>query len=167
MIADISISGLVMSQAHGVDDMEHVRRLFQDYQAWLDVDLCFQDFERELAELPGFYAPPGGIVILARDAADGRVAAGVGVRPLEGEICEMKRLYVRQPWRRLGLGRRLVELTLSFAGDAGYRQMRLDTLPKLTEAIGLYESMGFVKVPAYYNNPLDGVIYLQRPVGEV
>lgn len=167
MIADTLIAGIVISQAHGADDMEHVRTLFQDYQTWLDVDLCFQDFERELAELPGFYAPPGGIVMLARDAAAGRIAGGVGVRPLDGEICEMKRLYVRQPWRGLGLGRRLAELTLWFASEAGYRRMRLDTLPKLTQAIRLYETMGFVQTPAYYDNPLDGVIYMERPVGEV
>ncbi len=166
MNADTSIAGIIISDASGADDMAHVRALFEEYQAWLDVDLCFQDFERELAELPGCYAGPGGIVMLARDAADGRIAAGVGVRALDTGVCEMKRLYVRQPWRGVGLGRRLAELTLSFAADAGYRHMRLDTLPKLTRAIGLYEAMGFEKVPAYYDNPLDGVIYMQRPLGE-
>jgi putative acetyltransferase len=139
------------------DDLESIRVLFRQYQQGLSVDLCFQDFEAELAGLPGKYAGPTGALLIAKD---GDVACGcVAVRPMEGTICEMKRLFVRPDWRGRGLGRRLAEAILDQARSLGYGIMRLDTLEQLREAMCLYESMGFRRIPAYYDNPLASVAY--------
>jgi ribosomal protein S18 acetylase RimI-like enzyme len=150
---------IAIGYARGPDDMEEIRRLFREYQVWLDVDLCFQGFEDELAALPGKYAEPAGCLLLARDGD--AVAACVGMWPLEEGTCEMKRLYVRRAWRRRGLGRRLAEAIVAEGRARGYRRVRLDTLPQLVEAKKLYESMGFTEIPAYYRNPLDGVTYME------
>jgi putative acetyltransferase len=139
------------------DDLGSIRVLFREYQQGLGVDLCFQDFETELAGLPGKYAGPTGVLLIAKDRDD---ACGcVAVRPMEGTICEMKRLFVRPDWRGRGLGRRLAEAILDRARSLSYTAMRLDTLDRLTEAMCLYESMGFRRIPAYYDNPLEGVAY--------
>ncbi|NNG05321.1 MAG: GNAT family N-acetyltransferase [Inquilinus sp.] len=124
--------------------MAEIGTLFREYADFLDFSLCFQDFERELAELPGFYAPPAGRLWLAR--VDGAVAGCVGLRPYGASKCEMKRLYLRPGYRGLGLGRRLAELTVAAAEEIGYPIMRLDTVPKLATAIALYRDMGFVTV---------------------
>jgi GNAT superfamily N-acetyltransferase len=139
-----------------------VRDLFREYATWLDVDLCFQGFEAELAALPGKYAPPGGSLLLA--FIDGEPAGCIALRPMESGACEMKRLYVRPAFRGRGLGRALVERLLDDARSIGYRLMRLDTLDKLTEAMALYDSMGFRRVEPYYDNPLPGVVYWERPL---
>ncbi|MDH4196431.1 MAG: GNAT family N-acetyltransferase [Candidatus Aminicenantes bacterium] len=134
-----------------------MRRLFREYQELLGVDLCFQGFEDELAELPGKYAPPTGALLLA---FDGEEAQGcVALRGIAPGVCEMKRLYVRPAYRGQGLGRTLAEAVIAEGRRIGYRTMRLDTLEKLREAIGLYESLGFRRIPPYYANPLPGVIY--------
>jgi GNAT superfamily N-acetyltransferase len=140
---------IAIDPADGPEDMAEIRTLFREYADFLDFSLCFQDFERELAELPGFYAPPAGRLWLARVIGnEGRAVVGcVGLRPYGEGKCEMKRLYLRQEARGLGLGRRLAELTVTAADDIGYRIMRLDTVPKLTTAIALYRDMGFVEVP--------------------
>lgn len=144
-------------QPAAADTLEVVRRLFREYQEWLGEDLCFQSFEAELAELPGKYAPPRGALLLAMDADE---AAGcVGVRPLAGNVCEMKRLYVRPQHRGHGVGRRLAVTAIAAAQQAGYRVMRLDTLERLSEAMRLYASLGFARVAPYYANPLPGVVY--------
>ncbi len=156
-----AIQGIKLDRAAGAADMEHVRALFEEYQAWLGVDLCFQGFEKELAGLPGKYGPPAGSLWLARATASGAVAGGVGMRPLDEGRCEMKRLYVRPPWRGRGLGRRLAELVVEDARRAGYGRMCLDTLGHLNEAKQLYRSMGFVEIPSYYDNPLDDVTYME------
>jgi len=155
------MEGLSIYPATSEDDMDDVRTLFCEYQEWLGVDLCFQDFEAELAALPGLYAPPQGRLFLVRDEAGGDLVACVAVRPRDGDRCEMKRLYVRKPWRGRGLGRHLTELSLEEARAAGHRRMCLDTLAHLHEARALYKSMGFKEIPAYYDNPLDGVTYLE------
>ncbi len=150
----------VISAAEGAADLETVRALFLEYAAWLDFDLCFQGFDQELASLPGRYAPPGGGLWLARAGAE---AAGVvGLRPLEGEICELKRLWVRPDFRGLGLGRTLTETAIAAAGTAGYGRMRLDTVgAAMQRAAELYEALGFREIPPYYHNPHPEVRYLE------
>ena len=145
--------------AQGVEDMEAVRMLFVEYQTALGVDLCFQGFDRELAGLPGDYAPPGGRLLVAR--ADGEAVACVALRPLGTGTCEMKRLYVRSSQRGLGLGRALAEAVIDEARRAGYERMRLDTLPSMTEAAALYERLGFRDIEPYYENPVAGARFLQ------
>lgn len=154
------IRGFDVRAADGPADMELVRELFREYQDWLGVDLCFQDFEDELAALPGIYAPPEGRLFLVRDDGDGRLVGCVGLRPRGPDTCEMKRLYVRPPWRRRGLGRELTALCMEEARQAGYREMCLDTLAHLEAARALYRDMGFREIEAYYDNPLDGVTYM-------
>ncbi|MDP6572697.1 MAG: GNAT family N-acetyltransferase [Rhodospirillales bacterium] len=156
---------LTIAHAEGSEDMGCVRELFVEYQDWLGVDLCFQGFDEELENLPGEYAPPGGRLLLARQGE--AVAGGVGMWRLEDGICEMKRLYVRSPWRGKGLGRRLAWAIVAEAGAAGYARMRLDTLGHLTAARALYRDMGFVEVAPYYNNPLEGVMYMELDLAAV
>jgi ribosomal protein S18 acetylase RimI-like enzyme len=144
----------------GAGDMATIRALFLEYQDWLRVDLCFQDFETELASLPGAYAPPEGALWLA--TVDGALAGCVGFRPHEGErVCEMKRLWLRPAYRRLGLGRRLAVTCIAAARAAGYRTICLDTLSFMDQARALYADLGFHEIPAYYDNPLDDVRYLE------
>lgn len=135
---------IAIDPAEGPKDLAEIRTLFREYADFLDFSLCFQDFERELAELPGFYGPPAGRLWLAR--VDGAVVGCVGLRPYGDDKCEMKRLYLRPGVRGHGLGRRLAELTVVAADEIGYRIMRLDTVPKLVTAIALYRDMGFVAV---------------------
>jgi ribosomal protein S18 acetylase RimI-like enzyme len=144
---------------HGVEHVPVVRALFEEYAAALGVDLGFQGFERELAELPGEYAPPGGRLLLAL----GPEPAGcVALRPYEAGVCEMKRLYVRPEHRGSGLGRLLAEAIVAAGRDAGYERMRLDTLPSMAAARALYRSIGFVEIEAYRFNPVHGTTYFER-----
>lgn len=140
-----------------------VRRLFRDYAAWFEKtfqhDLCFQGFEEELASLPGKYAPPAGNVWIA-DGAEGPVGI-VAIRPLDADICEMKRLWVAEAARGSGLGRRLIEASFAGARAADYRRMRLDTIAGMEGALALYREYGFREIPPYCANPLPGVIYLE------
>jgi putative acetyltransferase len=158
---------MTMIEIHTVqtpEDLESIRGLFREYQQGLGVDLCFQDFEAELAGLPGKYAGPTGALLIAKD---GPTTCGcVAVRPMEGTTCEMKRLFVRPDWRGRGLGRRLAEAILIQARSLGYGIMRLDTLDRLIEAMRLYESLGFGRIPAYYDNPLTGVAYWELKLRE-
>ncbi|MHA1600644.1 MAG: GNAT family N-acetyltransferase, partial [Alphaproteobacteria bacterium] len=144
---------IVLAAAEGEQDMEITRAWFREYAEWLQVDLCFQDFEAELANLPGKYVPPGGGLWLAR--VDGKLAGTIAFRPLEDGICELKRFWVRDEFRRLGLGRRLAVACVAAARDAGYKAMCLDTLGHMTAARSLYEDLGFREIPAYYDNPMD------------
>jgi carbonic anhydrase len=146
-------------QAHVVEHVAQARELFKEYAASLGVDLCFQDFEHELAELPGDYAPPSGRLLMATEGA--RVAGCVALRKIDDETCEMKRLYVRPRLRGKGVGKALVNAILSEARAIGYQRMRLDTLPDMKQAIALYRSLGFRPIPAYRHNPVVGALFLE------
>ena len=146
-------------KAHLPRHLPAIRELFIEYARSIEVDLCFQDFNRELAQLPGRYAPPEGRLLLARE---GKHPAGcVALRQIGDEVCEMKRLYVRPVFRQQGLGRRLAEKIICGAREIGYERMRLDTLAAMTEATQLYESLGFQRIPPYYDNPHSGVVFLE------
>ncbi len=154
------LSDAELIDADRMADVESVRRLFRAYADWLGVDLRFQGFEQELASLPGCYAPPAGRLLLARVGAE--AAGAVGLRPLEPGICEMKRLWVEPGFGGHGLGRALAERIIDDARQIGYAKMRLDTFPtRMAAAQHLYRSLGFREIPAYYHNPLDGVVMLE------
>jgi putative acetyltransferase len=160
--------------------------IFRDYAASLDIDLCFQNFDEEVATLPGDYAEPRGALLLALVDAEGGgapseqvdapmirraqggmayVAGCCALRPLDTadypNAAEMKRLYVRPPFRGLGLGRQMAEAILDAARGAGYACVLLDTLDDMESARALYEDLGFVEVPPYYHNPIAGAHYLK------
>jgi ribosomal protein S18 acetylase RimI-like enzyme len=141
-------------------DMDTVRTLFLEYARRAGLDLEFQNFGQEVASLPGDYAPPAGALLIAV-SSKGRPAGCVGLRSLGSGVCEMKRLYIRPEFRGHSLGRKLVERILEEARARGYSAMRLDTLPSMTEAIRLYESLGFADIPPYRFNPEPGTRYLE------
>ncbi|TAK91158.1 MAG: GNAT family N-acetyltransferase [Verrucomicrobia bacterium] len=146
-------------EGHASEFLPTVRELFLEYANSIEVDLCFQSFDRELAELPGKYAPPEGRLFLAMKKA--QPAGCVALRKIDAGVCEMKRLYVRPAFRGRGLGRQLAEQIISAARKIGYGRMRLDTLSSMTEAIALYESLGFVRIPAYYDNPSGCAVFME------
>ena len=154
------LSDCELVEAHSPEDIVRVRRLFRAYADWLAVDLCFQDFERELADLPGCYAPPAGRLLIAR--VGGEVAGCVGLRPLDPSVCEMKRLWVEPGFAGHGIGRALAEAVVATARTIGYERMRLDTIPdRMPAAQHLCASLGFREIPPYYDNPLPGVVMLE------
>jgi len=156
--AEFTVTEII--QAHSADHVEHARDLFKEYEAWLEVDLCFQNFEKELAELPGKYTPPDGRLLLA--AENGKVSGCVALRKIGEGICEIKRLFVRPQFRGKGLGRQLAEAIIHDAKQIGYERMRLDTLPpKMNDAIVLYRSLGFKEIEPYYNNPVPGAKFME------
>lgn len=139
-----------------------IRELFLEYAGSLGFSLCFQGFEQEVATLPGRYSPPGGALYVA--LLDGVACGCVGIRKLEDGVCEMKRLYVRPAGRGRGMGRRLAETAIHWAREAGYQEMKLDTLPSMQTAIALYRSLGFVETAPYTENPIAGAKFLSLPL---
>ncbi len=150
-------------QADGAAALDAMRGLFREYADSLGIDLCFQGFEAELSALPGDYAPPGGVLLLA--LVDGQPAGCGALRPLPdtdyANACEMKRLYVRPAFRRFGLGRQMAQALIDYAVQAGYSSLLLDTLDEMEAARGLYLSLGFEEIPPYYFNPNPGAHYLK------
>jgi|CXWL01.1.fsa_nt_gi GNAT superfamily N-acetyltransferase len=144
--------------AHGPIDVDEAKGLFEEYSRWIGIDLSFQNFAEELQNLPGDYAPPAGVLLLARSGD--AVAGCIAVRKIEGPVCEMKRLFVRDGFRGLGAGEALARAALEWARDAGYSRMLLDTLPSMGSAHRLYERMGFKETEAYRFNPVPGARYM-------
>lgn len=152
-------------RAEGAADTAEARALFEEYAAWLGIDLCFQNFAEELATLPGAYAPPAGRLLLAGEP--GHAVGCVALRPLvkagvPAGSAEVKRLYVRPTARSEGLGARLVERLIAEARAIGYRTLLLDTLPSMHAAQSLYRRFGFAECSPYYHNPVPDTVYLSR-----
>lgn len=146
-------------QAESGEELEQVRILFAEYTDSLDFDLGFQNFEEELANLPGDYVRPTGCLLLA--IYKGQTVGCVGLRKLSDGVCEMKRLYVREQFRGLGLGRALAEAVIDESRKIGYNNMRLDTVPSMDAARTLYVSLGFKQTSSYRYNPIEGAVFME------
>jgi ribosomal protein S18 acetylase RimI-like enzyme len=154
-----------LKQAKSEEEVQQVRRLFQEYAAWLGFSLCFQNFDKELAELPGDYAPPDGRLLLARE--NDEVGGCVALRKIGDGIGEMKRLFVRPEFRGKGLGRTLTEKIIEAARDLGYQRLRLDTLPgRMDQAIAMYRSLGFKDIERYYNDPYEAAAFMELALNQ-
>lgn len=151
------MTGIV--QASAPEQIEQVRALFGEYERWVDEPVCFASFERELAELPGEYGPPAGRLLIAY--AGGAPAGCAALRRLADGAGEMKRLFVRPPYRGLGLGRRLAEAVVEAARAGGGGALYLDTLPKMAPAIALYGALGFVPRGPYAAAPTPGALFFE------
>lgn len=148
-------------QAETEEQINEVRKIFSEYETWLGMSLCFQGFEKELADLPGKYAPPNGRLYLAYSGSD--VVGCIAMREIGPGICEMKRLYLRESARGKGVGNRLIERVIENAKEIGYKKMRLDTYPpKMAKAVNLYRSHGFYEIPRYYDNPDEDVLFMEK-----
>ena len=150
---------LQITRATTPEQLSAIKTLFLEYAAFLNADLSFQNFRQELAQLPGYYAPPGGDLLLAQ--YDSSPAGCVAVRQLTPGICEMKRLFVRPQYRKDGIGKTLASEIVAIARRLGYRKMRLDSLTTLADAVRLYRKMGFYEIGAYCHNPLPGAVYME------
>ena len=160
MAAHAPLEGLYIFQALTPADIDGARELFLEYARSLGFSLCFQNFDKELAELPGAYAPPGGRLYLA--TYDGALAGCVGLHDLGESIAEMKRLYVRPHYRGKGVGFALVQQLFSEAREMGYRSIRLDTVePVMKDAVKMYRGLGFREIPPYCANPMQGALYME------
>jgi len=145
-------------------DLDATIALLRAYAASLDVDLAYQDFEAEVAAMPGVYAPPSGELLLARNAY-GNAVGCVGLRPMDTPgLCEMKRLYVSPEARRGSVGTSLVDTLITVAQQIGYREMRLDTLPSMSQAQALYRKLGFEITDPYYDSPVPGTLFMRRRI---
>lgn len=141
-------------------DFDTGKRLFLEYAQSLDFNLCFQNFEQELADIQVQYGAPNGCLLLVKNG--GETVGCAGIRRWQGDIAELKRMYLRPETRGKGLGRHLLQSALGHARSLGYRSIRLDTLPGMQAAIALYREAGFGDIPAYRENPVEGAIYLEK-----
>lgn len=149
-----------LSQVQSESEIAEAKRLFEEYHTGLGLNLCFQNFDQELADLPGDYRPPDGRLILAKH--NELLAGCVALRKIGDGICEMKRLYVRPDFRGTGVGRMLAESLIEAAREIGYERMRLDTLPgKMDRAIAMYQRLGFKDIEPYYFNPVEGAAFME------
>lgn len=154
------MAGLTILQASSSEQIAQARELFVEYANSLGFSLCFQNFEQELAQLPGYYAPPKGRLLLAEHGT--QLAGCAALRELEPGVCEMKRLYVRGAFRGKGLGRALAERLIAEARAVGYHHMRLDTVePVMKDAVAMYRRLGFREIPPYCKNPIAGALYME------
>lgn len=147
-------------EAITAEDFEKAKALFREYAQWLNIDLCFQEFEKELTILSSMYGRPKGVLFLFLQNYE--PVACVGVRQIDENIAELKRMYVRPAYRRVGIAQELLDASLIFAKTAGYTAIRLDTLDTMHSAMGLYEKNGFMKISAYYNNPEKNAVYYEK-----
>jgi ribosomal protein S18 acetylase RimI-like enzyme len=143
----------------GQDMIEEVKQLFLEYAKSLKIDLAFQGFETEFKTLPGKYGPPDGVLILA--LIDDKAAGCIALRKISEDICEMKRLYVRDDYRGLGIGRKLITMIIEEASTLNYHYIRLDTLPTMKRAQDLYISLGFYDIEPYVYNPIKGTRFME------
>jgi putative acetyltransferase len=162
-----SVSSVVKAfsfvQAESLAQIDQARELFLEYAESLGFSLCFQNFDKELAGLPGDYAPPAGRLLLAE--YEGQLAGCIALHKLEDGVCEMKRLYLRPPFRGKGLGRILVERIIAEARQIGYQRMRLDTVePVMKDAVAMYRKFGFREIDPYCANPIAGALYMELPL---
>ncbi len=141
------------------EQVEIAKDLFKEYAASLNFNLCFQNFDKELAELPGGYSPPSGLLLLAE--YENKTAGCAALRKINDEMCEMKRLYVKPEFRGKGIGKFLAENVIEEARRIGYEKMRLDTLPIMKEAISMYKRFGFKEIPSYRYNPEPGALFME------
>ncbi|TVO67844.1 carbonate dehydratase [Denitromonas ohlonensis] len=153
----------VLDTSHTAE-LEQVRQFFRNYAAWLGVDLCFQNFDAEMASLPGAYSAPDGRLFLAE--VEGKPAGCVGIRKFSDGVCEMKRLYVEPSMRGQGVGRDLALAAIRTAQELGYKRIMLDTLPAMRIAVKLYRELGFTEAPAYYPTPIEGTIFLSLDLSD-
>jgi GNAT superfamily N-acetyltransferase len=155
-----AVKGLTFSPAASVSQIAHARELFLEYAQSLGFSLCFQNFDQELAGLPGDYAPPEGCLLLAEYKI--QLAGCVALHKLEPDVCEMKRLYLRPQFRNQGLGRVLAERIIAEARQIGYHRMRLDTVePVMKDAVAMYRKLGFKEIASYRANPIAGAMYME------
>ena len=158
--ASSAVKGLSIFQAESPAQIAQARELFLEYAQSLGFSLCFQNFDKELAGLPGDYAPPEGRLLLAE--CEGQLAACVALHKLGSGICEMKRLYLRPQFRGKGLGRALAERIIAEARQIGYERMRLDTVePVMKDAVAMYRKLGFKEIAPYRPNPIAGAMYME------
>ncbi|HCY88725.1 MAG TPA: GNAT family N-acetyltransferase [Chitinophagaceae bacterium] len=148
--------------ANSREEFSEAARLFREYAKWLNIDLCFQGFDEELSKLDQMYAAPTGGLLLCRDTQSGLYVGCVGVRKIDRETAELKRMYLQDAYRGLGIGKLLLSESLALAAKLGYQRVRLDTLNHMTPAMELYRQAGFYEIPAYYHNPEPGAVYFEK-----
>ena len=157
------MASFTITKVRTPEDLAAVKDLFIAYTKWLNIDLTYQNFETELASLPGKYSPPTGEILLARSASSNEPLGSVALRPLfPPECAEMKRLYVTQAGRGTGIGKALIKEVFKISREFGYKEIKLDTLSHMEAAIGIYKSFGFIECDKYYETPMENTVFLRK-----